>query len=296
MSPQSFFQVNTPGAEVLYETAIGQLRRGDKLEKNEEISNCLLDVCCGTGTIGLVACRQLSNAKRNIIIGVDCCETAIVNANVNTKLNNIASCVENPNGESVAASFVCSKAEAVLGDLLASMHNKQQANKRFNPVLSGLVPTLEEFYSIDANKRQTYAIVDPPREGMHPDCLRAIRNCTALEQLIYISCNPKKSLIKDCMTLCGPGNHHRQTQNPFRPTKAFPIDLFPHTPHCEMIVVFERVSEADMVLEVPRPLVGAGSGLSNVEKANGSGADAEKVEAVNDTVSDADVAVDDGIV
>ena len=28
---------------------------------------------------------------------------------------------------------------------------------------------------------------------------------------------------------------------PFRPIKAFPVDLFPHTRHCELVVLFERV-------------------------------------------------------
>lgn len=27
---------------------------------------------------------------------------------------------------------------------------------------------------------------------------------------------------------------------PFRPTYACPVDMFPHTPHCELVVVFER--------------------------------------------------------
>lgn len=45
VSPQAFFQVNTSGAEVLYKAAI------DLAQPNEETS--LLDVCCGTGTIGL---------------------------------------------------------------------------------------------------------------------------------------------------------------------------------------------------------------------------------------------------
>ncbi len=27
---------------------------------------------------------------------------------------------------------------------------------------------------------------------------------------------------------------------PFKPTLAVPLDLFPHTPHCELVVLFER--------------------------------------------------------
>ena len=45
ISPQAFFQVNTLGAEVLYQAAI------DLAKPTEETA--LIDVCCGTGTIGL---------------------------------------------------------------------------------------------------------------------------------------------------------------------------------------------------------------------------------------------------
>jgi tRNA (uracil-5-)-methyltransferase len=31
----------------------------------------------------------------------------------------------------------------------------------------------------------------------------------------------------------------------FRPVKAIPIDIFPHTSHCEVIVVFERGEEVE---------------------------------------------------
>ncbi len=29
---------------------------------------------------------------------------------------------------------------------------------------------------------------------------------------------------------------------PFRPVRAIPVDLFPHTPHCELVIVLERNS------------------------------------------------------
>lgn len=45
ISPEAFFQINTKGAEILYSTA---------MELAEPLANTtVLDVCCGTGTIGL---------------------------------------------------------------------------------------------------------------------------------------------------------------------------------------------------------------------------------------------------
>ncbi len=31
---------------------------------------------------------------------------------------------------------------------------------------------------------------------------------------------------------------------PFKPVRAVPVDMFPHTPHCELAVLFERAREA----------------------------------------------------
>lgn len=76
---------------------------------------------------------------------------------------------------------------------------------------------------------------------MHVDCLRAIRNCPAIERLVYVSCNPTKSFINDASLLCGPVSK-KFTGVPFYPSRAIPVDLFPMTPHCEMLVVFERLS------------------------------------------------------
>lgn len=45
LSPSSYFQVNTKGAEVLYSTII------DLVEPTEDTT--VLDLCCGTGGIGL---------------------------------------------------------------------------------------------------------------------------------------------------------------------------------------------------------------------------------------------------
>lgn len=45
VSPDAFFQVNTAGAELLYQTAI------DLVKPTKDTS--MLDICCGTGSIGL---------------------------------------------------------------------------------------------------------------------------------------------------------------------------------------------------------------------------------------------------
>lgn len=45
ISPEAFFQVNTNCAEILYKSAIELAEPSDQLT--------VIDICCGTGTIGL---------------------------------------------------------------------------------------------------------------------------------------------------------------------------------------------------------------------------------------------------
>ena len=76
ISPLSFFQVNPEGAEILYKKAAEYAG----LAGNE----VLLDLYCGTGTIGL---SMAKNAKK--VIGVEIIPQAIENAKENAKLNGI---------------------------------------------------------------------------------------------------------------------------------------------------------------------------------------------------------------
>ena len=44
-----------------------------------------------------------------------------------------------------------------------------------------------------------FGIVDPPRSGLHPNVIRAIRGCSAIKRLIYVSCNPTGSFVRDAV-------------------------------------------------------------------------------------------------
>ncbi len=69
-------------------------------------------------------------------------------------------------------------------------------------------------------------IVDPPRAGLHP---RTIRDMLKLSpgRIIYISCNPSTQ-ARDVSLLC---------RDAYRLEKIQPVDMFPHTPHVENIVL-----------------------------------------------------------
>ncbi|KAM0932208.1 putative tRNA (uracil(54)-C(5))-methyltransferase transcription factor C3H family [Dioscorea sansibarensis] len=112
--------------------------------------------------------------------------------------------------------------------------------------------------------KNVVAIVDPPRVGLHPIVIKTIRTHPRLRRLVYISCNPE-SLVANAIELCTPtadkpekskGNKRWRSMSnaglarqraksmpnsePFLPVRAVAVDLFPHTQHCEMVMLLER--------------------------------------------------------
>jgi len=194
ISPLSFFQVNTKGAEHLYSIA------GEWAQIPGDRKPVLLDVCCGTGTIGMSLAHKVEK-----VIGLEISESAVADAKKNATLNNITN-----------IDFVCGKAEDTLGPQIAK--------------------------HISAGT-ETIAIVDPPRGGLHSKVLRALLKCKAIDRLVYISCNPK-TLADNAVLLCKPPSKATDRATPFKPVKGVAVDMFPHTNHCEMIMLFERSKES----------------------------------------------------
>ena len=277
ISPGAFFQVNTQCAEVLYGLVVDQIRawvesktstavtttttkqaveseskpeattganadkntdgaadsnnnnnQNDKKVKRPHVT--LLDVCCGTGTIGLT-CMKEGVVDR--VVGVDISEPAIADAKINARLNGYGKAgdddAENSNTDDVDDSktrFVASRAELVMSQELQRIrvqHNRDATTDH-----------------------AVVAVVDPAREGLHMDVCRAIRMQDKLiERLVYVSCNPTGSLVRDAANLCAPPTK-RYPGRAFKITSAQPVDMFPLTDHCEMVMVFDRCTEADM--------------------------------------------------
>ncbi|XP_062225065.1 zinc finger CCCH domain-containing protein 24 [Phragmites australis] len=112
--------------------------------------------------------------------------------------------------------------------------------------------------------KNVVAIVDPPRVGLHPTVIKALRTHPRIRHLVYISCNPD-SLVANAIELCTPTSEKQEknkgnrgwrsmssaglarqrtksmpNSEPFVPKRAMAVDLFPHTSHCEMVMLFER--------------------------------------------------------
>jgi tRNA (uracil-5-)-methyltransferase len=135
--PQSFFQVNTLGTQVLYKLV------SDWTEKKD----ILLDLCCGTGTIGIL---MSSGVKR--VIGVEMSSSAVDDAKENAKQNKI----EN-------IEFICGKLEDVLPRLILTQQlDKKSVCAVLDPPRGGLHPkvcktllkcdSIKEFVYVSCNQ------------------------------------------------------------------------------------------------------------------------------------------------
>jgi tRNA (uracil-5-)-methyltransferase len=76
LSASSFFQVNTPAAEILY----AKCAEWCNIDKNKKTT--LLDLCCGTGTIGITMAKSVDR-----VVGIEMVPEAIVDAKANAELN-----------------------------------------------------------------------------------------------------------------------------------------------------------------------------------------------------------------
>lgn len=75
ISHNAFFQVNTPAAELLYSKCAEWCDVKDK-------KVTLLDLCCGTGTIGITMAKSVDK-----VIGIEMIPEAIIDAKTNALLN-----------------------------------------------------------------------------------------------------------------------------------------------------------------------------------------------------------------
>lgn len=189
ISPDSFFQINTSAAEVLYSV----IKDSAKLTPNEVI----LDICCGTGSIGIVLAP---NAKR--LFGVEIIQDAVNDAKVNAKINGVTN-----------ADFICSRASLALKQISLGTY--------FDP------------------SETAVAVINPGRSGVSKSVIRSIRRCKPIKRLVYVTCRPIGNTLTNFIDLCRPPNEEFSDEA-FVPVHAVPVDMFPQTLHCELVVVFER--------------------------------------------------------
>ncbi|ORX44441.1 S-adenosyl-L-methionine-dependent methyltransferase [Hesseltinella vesiculosa] len=102
---------------------------------------------------------------------------------------------------------------------------------------------VEEKIDIVANEQNedVIAVLDPPRSGVHSSVIKAVRESSQIQKLIFISCDANQAM-QNFVALCRPTSNKFQGI-PFKPRRAVIVDLFPHTDHYELMVEFVRVNE-----------------------------------------------------
>lgn len=137
-------------------------------------------------------------------------------------------------GTGTIANFVAGKARQVVG---IEYVPEAIEDAKVNSQLNGISNTL--FYAGDmkdiltedfiaCHGRPDVIITDPPRAGMHQDVVNTILNA-APERIVYVSCNPATQ-ARDLSLL----------DVSYKVAAVQPVDMFPHTPHVENVVLLER--------------------------------------------------------
>ncbi|XP_063825727.1 tRNA (uracil-5-)-methyltransferase homolog A [Ostrinia nubilalis] len=114
ISPEAFFQINTAGAGILYESAVAM--------SHVTPESVVLDICCGTGTIGLCFAKHCSK-----VLGLELIAEAVKDAKANAELNAIENC-----------EFFTGKAEDILPSVLARAGPAQDLVAIVDPPRAGL--------------------------------------------------------------------------------------------------------------------------------------------------------------
>lgn len=137
-------------------------------------------------------------------------------------------------GTGTIANFVSRYAKRVIGiEYVPEAIEDAKINSEINNISNTLFfagdmkDILTESF-ISENGTPDIIITDPPRAGMHPDVVQTIIK-TAPHRIVYVSCNPATqardlSLFDDL----------------YEVVAVQPVDMFPHTPHVENVVLLNK--------------------------------------------------------
>ena len=136
-------------------------------------------------------------------------------------------------GTGTIANFVAKKAKKVIGiEYMPEAIEDAKVNSEINNIANTLFyagdmkDILTEKF-IKQHGRPDVIITDPPRAGMHADVVNVILGAHP-QRIVYVSCNPATQ-ARDLALL----------DKDYRVVAVQPVDMFPHTPHVENVVLLE---------------------------------------------------------
>ena len=140
-------------------------------------------------------------------------------------------------GTGTIACFVSDAVHRVVGiELIQSAVDDARRNAEMNGIsnCTFVKGDLKERLTRDAewlndHPKPSVVIADPPRSGMHPDIIPQLAKLSP-ERIVYVSCNPSTQ-ARDARLLAGFGYVLKLVR---------PVDMFPHTDHCETVALLTR--------------------------------------------------------
>ncbi|MGX7058403.1 23S rRNA (uracil(1939)-C(5))-methyltransferase RlmD [Vagococcus humatus] len=172
ISAESFYQVNTKQAEVLYQTAI------DFADFSQE--DQVIDAYCGIGTIALSLANQVAH-----VTGIEVVPQAIEDAKVNAELNNITN-----------ADFVVGKAEEVMDEWVKE--NKQCDVLVVDPPRKGLEEMFIEKTVELGPKKMVYISCNPA--SLARDCAHLVEHGYTVKKVQPVDMFPQTAHV-ECVAL-----------------------------------------------------------------------------------------------
>ena len=137
-------------------------------------------------------------------------------------------------GTGTIANFVAKHARKVIGieyvpDAIEDAKINSEVNKIDNTIFyaGDMKDILTEDF-VNEHGQPDVIITDPPRAGMHPDVIDVILGAKP-KRIVYVSCNPATQ-ARDLQLM----------DADYCVTAVQPVDMFPHTPHVENVVLLER--------------------------------------------------------
>ena len=240
ISPFSFFQTNTKGAEVLYTRARDYVLGGEMagVGKNSvgvgrDAENSRIDGVCLEKTADssdIVDGYSEKDAENVDLADIYSKKTKSPEAETNAGFKDKV-VFDLYSGTGTIAQIIAPVAKKVIG--VEIVEEAVEAAKE-NAAINGLDNC--EFIAGDVLKvideideKPDYIILDPPREGIHPKAIRKIIDY-GVENIVYISCKPT-SLSQDLATFETFGYHVERVSN---------VDMFPGTVHVETVVLLSH--------------------------------------------------------
>ena len=137
-------------------------------------------------------------------------------------------------GTGTIANFVARQARQVIGiEYVPEAIEDAKVNSEINHIdntlfYAGDMKDILTDDFIEKHGRPDVIITDPPRAGMHPDVVKTILKA-APQRIVYVSCTPATQ-ARDLQMM----------DEEYRVEVVQPVDMFPHTPHVENVVLLTK--------------------------------------------------------